>query len=239
MSKPLSADNPFTRGYQHLQINRLLLVLPIDGSSPRYLPLHPSQHQLHDLQIRLYRCVFNDEFALITEGQSVDEALRARCPHTGSAGTVIYAITGNDGGQPVHVGDTYSQEDANTVVHRLHFETGFYSRCWEISSAHLSSTARLYLESQATTESTGELLFDCFEMPHHCLGVKLIGTPWTAGYLERVHGSSTEALHQLHRDSGMPGSLLQLLHQAALADTRLLIFDPDAPVLQGLPVFDD
>ncbi|WP_337261506.1 MULTISPECIES: hypothetical protein [unclassified Serratia (in: enterobacteria)] len=168
MSKPLSADTPFTRGYQHLQINRLLLVLPIDGSSPRYLPLHPSQHQLHDLQIRLYRCVFNDEFALITEGQSVDEALRARCPHTGSAGTVI---------QPVHVGDTYSQEDANTVVHRLHFETGFYSRCWEISSAHLSSTARLYLESQATTESTGELLFDCFEMPHHCLGVKLIGTP--------------------------------------------------------------
>ncbi|WP_443006640.1 DUF5983 family protein [Serratia sp. MMO-24] len=46
-------------------------------------------------------------------------------------------------------------------------------------------------------------------------------------------------MHQLHRDSGMPGSLLQLLHQAALADTRLLIFDPDAPVLQGLPVFDD
>ena len=38
--------------------------------------------------------------------------------------------------------------------------------------------------------------------------------------------------------AGLPGSLVNVLHLAALADTRILIFDPDAPALEGLPLHD-
>ena len=34
-----------------------------------------------------------------------------------------------------------------------------------------------------------------------------------------------------------PQSLIQLLHLAALADTRILIFDPAAAILEGLARF--
>jgi hypothetical protein len=46
-------------------------------------------------------------------------------------------------------------------------------------------------------------------------------------------------LRQEHRAKGMPESLVEVLHLAALADVRMLVFDADAPVLDGLPLYDD
>ena len=34
-------------------------------------------------------------------------------------------------------------------------------------------------------------------------------------------------------------SLMQVLHLAALADVRMLVFDADAQVLDGLPIYDE
>ena len=65
-------------------------------------------------------------------------------------GAVVYAIHGDDfDGRPVHIGDTYSAEAAREVVQRLSFETGYYSRCWEISSAHISRETGQYLANLA------------------------------------------------------------------------------------------
>ena len=50
---------------------------------------------------------------------------------------------------------------------------------------------------------------------------------------------SAEQLRQEHRAKGMPESLVEVLHLAALADVRMLVFDADAPVLDGLPLYDD
>jgi hypothetical protein len=37
----------------------------------------------------------------------------------------------------------------------------------------------------------------------------------------------------------MPESLVEVLHLAALGDVRMLVFDADANVLDGLPLYDD
>src|SRR5690606_41123000 len=57
--------------------------------------------------------------------------------------------------------------------------------------------------------------------------------------LQHVEGITAEELRQEHRAKGMPESLVEVLHLAALADVRRLVFDADAPVLDGLTLYDD
>ena len=67
----------------------------------------------------------------------------------------------------------------------------------------------------------------------------MIATPWTDANLQYVEGITAEQLRREHQDKGMPESLLEVLHLAALADVRVLIFDADAPVLDGLPLYEE
>jgi len=79
-----------------------------------------------------------------------------------------------------------------------------------------------------------------FRIPYSpAVGVKLIATPWTDANLQHVEGITDEELRQEHRAKGMPESLVEVLHLAALADVRMLVFDADAPVLDGLTLYDD
>jgi len=233
-------SNPFLRGYQNLRIDRSLCITYEDDCPPVWRPLHPSQAHLTDDQVALFPCVFNNDFALITEGQDIPEDLEAQCQTEGVARTVVYAVSGDDSGRPVHVGDTYSEEAAREVVRRLGFETGFYSQCWEISSAHLNPEAGRFLAELADIATPSGFLFVAFRIPYSpAIGVKLIATPWTDANLQHVEGITAEALRQEHGAKGMPESLVDVLHLAALADVRMLVFDADAPVLDGLPLYDD
>ena len=141
-----------------------------------------------------------------------------------------------------HVGDLYSLEEAQAMVHRLRFETGHYSRAWEISTAHLTEEALRYLESRACnfdSRPTG-LLFEPFALTDcNGVGCKLIGTPWTDDNLMKIEGRPYSSLRQEQLDAGTPVALIKMLYLAALADVRLLIFDPDAAVLDGLAIFDE
>ena len=177
---------------------------------------------------------------MITEGQDIPDGLDAQCQTEGVVRTVVYAICGDDSGQLVHVGDTYSEEAARELARRLSFETGFYSRCWEISSAHLTPEAGRFLAELADIATPGGFLFVAFRIPYcPAIGVKLIATPWTDANLQHVEGITAEELQQEHRDKGMPKSLVEVLHLAAHADVRMLVFDVDAPVLDGLPLYED
>ena len=60
-------SNPFVRGYQNLSVRRLLAITYADECPSAYLPLHSSQAHMRDDQVRLYPCIFCDDFALITE----------------------------------------------------------------------------------------------------------------------------------------------------------------------------
>jgi hypothetical protein len=232
--------NPFVRGYQGLSVRRLLAITYEDDCPSTYLPLHPSQAHLRDDQVQLFPCVFCDDFALITEGQTIPDELDGKCRHTGIVRTVIYAVMADDFGTPVHVGDTYSEAAAREVVRRLTFETGHYSRCWEISSGHLPEATRQYLEALAGARTVTGLLFEAFWVPDSdAVGVKLIATPWTGANLESVEGRDARALHNEQVDACVPEPLIAVMELAALADVRMLIFDPNAPVLEGLALYDD
>lgn len=232
--------NPFLRGYQNLRIDRSLCITYEDDCPPVWRPLHPSQVHLPDDQIACFPCVFNNDFALIIEGQYISDDLEAQCQTEGVVRTVVYAVCGDDFGQPVHVGDTYSEEAAREVVRRLSFETGLYSRCWEISSAHLTAEAGHFLAELADIATPSGFLFVAFRIPYSpAIGVKLIATPWTDANLQYIESITAEELRREHRDKGMPESLVEVLHLAALADVRMLIFDADANVLDGLPLYED
>lgn len=232
----MSTDsNPFLRGYQNLRIERSLSITYEDDCPPVWRPLHPSQAHLTDDQVALFPCIFSNDFALITEGQDIPDDLEAQCQIDGVVRAVVYAVSGEDFGQRVHVGDTYSEEAAREVVRRLSFETGFYSRCWEISSAHLTAEAGRFLAELADIATPSGFLFVAFRIPYSpAIGVKLIATPWTDANLQLVEGITAEQLRQEHRAKGMPESLVEVLHLATIADVRMLVFDADASVLEGL-----
>lgn len=111
-----------------------------------------------------------------------------------------------------------------------------------ISTAHLTEEALHYLENQAgnfDSRPTG-LLFESFAL-NDCNGVgcKLIGTPWTDVNLVNTEDRPYSSLRQEQFDAGTPAALVNVLYLAALAGVRLLIFDPDAAVLEGLAMFDE
>ena len=70
------------------------------------------------------------------------------------------------------------------------------------------------------------------------VGCKLIGTPWTDDNLIKIEGCPYSSLRQEQLDASTPAALVNVLYLAALADVRLLIFDPDADVLDGLAIYD-
>ena len=235
-----SNNNPFVRGYDGLSVQRLIAISYDDDCPLTYLPLHPSQSNLPDSQLERRACIFSDDFVLITEDQAVPDELQAQCPSHGLARNVVYAVMAQEEGKPLHVGDTYSDEAAREVVRRLRHETGFYSRCWEISSGHLDAEAHRFLAELADIATPTLFLFIAFRIPYSpAIGVKLIATPWTDDNLRAVEGITARRLMQEHRRKGMPESLVHVLHLAALADVRMLVFDADAQVLDGLPIYDD
>ncbi|MBJ2281706.1 ABC transporter substrate-binding protein [Pseudomonas sp. MF6767] len=238
----LVASNPFARGYDNLHIERLLLITYENDCPPCFRPVHDSQAHLPDNELQLLPCLFNEDFALISEGQSIPDELDERCPSTGLVRQVIYAVMGEMLNERHHVGDLYSLEEAQAKVHHLSFETGHYSRAWEISTAHLPEEAMLHLEewvSHFVPRQNG-LLFEIFTLPDCCgIGCELIGTPWTDENLLNIEGNRYSSLRQEQLDAGIPEALVNVLYLAALADVRLLIFDPDAAVLNGLVIFDE
>lgn len=231
--------NPFIRGYQNLHVVCTLLITYEDDCPPAWRPLHASQAHLPDDEVARFPCIFCSNFALITEGQDIPAELEAQCPSDGLVRTVVYAVAGDDFGQPVHVGDAYSEKAAREMVRRLSFETVFYSRCWEISAEHLTDEAYRYLAGLAELDTPSSFLFIAFHIPYRrAVGVQLIGTPWTDDHLQPLEGISAEDLQQEHHDKGMPESLVEVLHLAGQADVRMLILDDDAAVLDGLPLYE-
>lgn len=231
-----NSTNPFARGFRNFRIERTLCIVHADDCPPVWRPLHESQAHLPDEQVALFPCIFNNDVALVTEGQTVPAELDAQCPSDGDIRLVAYGVMAEDfDGNPVHVGDVYSAEAARELVHRLRFQSGFYSRCWEISDVHLTRAARRYLSELVRKAAPSLSLIDTFPISDGvAVGVKLCSTPWRDANLQPVIDMKSEALRQEHRDHGLPESLLEVLHLAGQADVRMLVFDPDAPLLDGL-----
>lgn len=230
--------NPFARGYQNLRVVRTLFIIYADDCPPIWRPLHGSQAHLRDEEVSLFPCCIGDDFALISKGHILPQELDDQCEVEGVVRSVVYAVIGEDpDGQPIHVGDTYSRDAAQEVVARLSFETGHYSRCWEISTAHLSELSQRFLCGLVDRPAPSGLLFEAFRIPASpAIGLKLVATPWSEANLQQVEGSSVGQLLLKFRAAGVPDDLVRVLQLAANADVRILIFDGDASELDGLPL---
>lgn len=237
--------NPFLRGYWNLKIFRTLCISCDDGSPNVWRNVHASQQRLSDEELVSSSCIVTSDFAVITNGpEPVSAKVLTECDvgegvsGEGVIGAVVYAVHGEDfDGRPIHVGDTYSDEAAREMVQRLSFETGYYSRCWEISREHISVDTWHYLAKLADLATPEAFLFIAFRVPYSpAIGIKLISTPWTDQNLAHADGITAEQLRQEHRSNGMPDDLANILDLAGQADVRILILDADAPVLSGLPL---
>ncbi len=233
--------NPFVRGYQDLQMRRVLRILNDDMLTMHYRACHPCIDALSDEQVVQEHCLYNDNYVVLTGYGEVSDEIRDQCSFQGTVIETVWEITGKDAGQHVHLADMYSKEQAEELLRRWHFETGHYSQCWEISTEHISAASENYLSELIDRESPTALMFEVFGMPctPRAVGIKLYDTPWIAENLEFHDIESTSDLYQEQLNAGVPEDLLNVLHLAAAADTRILIFDQDAPTLTGLPVFLD
>jgi len=237
--------NPFLRGYWNLKIVRTLCISYEDGSPHIWRTIHADQQHLSDEELVSSPCIVTSDFAVVRNGtEPVSAELMADCDAVegvsgeGVVGAVVYAIHGDDiDGRPVHIGDTYSAEAAREAVQRLSFETGYYSRCWEISREHITVDTWHYLANLADLATPEAMLFIAFRVPYSpAIGVKLISTPWTDQNLEHAENITAEQLRQEHRNKDMPDDLANILELAGQADVRILSLDADAPALLGLPL---
>lgn len=231
--------NPFRRGYHALTVRRVLCITEDDRDRlPCYRPLHASQAHLSDDDVQGSLCIFCDDYGLVADKLPVPEALEIPCRRFGTVRNVVYEITGRLGDALAHVGDVYSLEAAQRTIEQIRFDTGVFSRCWEISSRHLSEDGWRYLTRLADAGQPSGLLVEAFRVPaSQAIGCKLIATPWTDEHLRAVDVQTAAELCGEHREAGMPDTLINLLHQAGEADVRILIFDADARPLDGLPLF--
>lgn len=231
--------NPFLRGYQGLTVQRQLIIGTVGGGPLVRRPLHPFHDHLNDERLFQSACRFCDHYALMLEGTPQSPTLNRRCQHEGTVLDVIHAVMVTESGELTHLGDAQSGEAAQMMVQRLSFDTGHYSQCWEISTAHLCPQSFVYLRNASSRETPSGLLFEVFRLQDDStFGCKLYATPWHDRALRRVDGINRQQLHQEHLKAGVPHCLVRILHLAALADTRILIFDPDAPELNGLEIYE-
>ncbi|CAM5559254.1 DUF5983 family protein [Eoetvoesiella caeni] len=226
----MTTNNPFIRGFNNLKITRKLAINYGSEFPLAYRSLHPSQEHLNDNSLPYSALLFGDDHAYVLDPkQQVPKEIQQQATDSGTIMAVIFEIVGEVGGNQVHVGDLPTRDSANIVVEQLKFHTGHYSRCWEISNSHVSEDEFEYLSKLAGSSEPTGLFFEVFNIPaSQAVGIKLIATPWDC------IGDHLKTLV----DGGVPLSLASLLILAARADTRILILDPDAQVLDGLAVFD-
>jgi len=95
-------------------VQRQLQITYDNDCPPCYRQLHESQTHLPDDALQGVPCIFQDDFALIAEGQMLDQALEEQCNAEGLVCAVCYGIFSSPGMQ--HVADTFSAESAELLA---------------------------------------------------------------------------------------------------------------------------
>jgi hypothetical protein len=233
-------NNPFVRGFQRLSVQRLVGISTDPGTPLLYLPLHPSQEHVQDADINQRPINYGNHFALHGSEPYASSCLLSSCQDIGWVQTVVYALITEVDGKPIPVCDTYSSDAAQKLIQTISFDNGTFSRCWEISTAHVCQQSLSYLHGLTQTSRLCTKLFEVFRVPAgNLIGIKFLNTPWTDSNLQALEGKTAQDLRTEHERSGIPPMLLNVLHLAGEADVRFLFLDPDGFVLNGLPIIDD
>ena len=133
----MTTPNPFIRGYQDLFIRRELLITYDEHFEPCYRQITAEQQDAADDQLVGHYSVFNETHALAIEPEEVTADQHTLYPSNGQVRAVVYALRAIENGEEIHLGDTETLARAQGLLKRIQFETGFYSRAFEITSSHL------------------------------------------------------------------------------------------------------
>lgn len=172
----MTTANPFIRGYQDLYIRRELLVTYDDHFEPCYRQITAEQQDLADDQLIGHHSIFSETHALAVEPETVTEDQHTLYPGNGQVRAVVYAVRATENGEELHLGDTETLARAQGLLKRILFETGFYSRAFEITSSHLPDDEWNELQDLVQHADTQQLMFECFTLPNSdAVGFKLHG----------------------------------------------------------------
>lgn len=231
----MSTKNPFSRGYSDFEITRLLAIDYGSEFPLAYRKLHPSFDKKTDNYVTSHSfCLFNDDYAYLLNDDTAEFA-NEHASDSGQVRSVFYQLTAKDKNH-VHLGDFLTRESAHAASKQLAFDNGFFSRCWEISSSHVSGSDYSWLKENMSAILP---LISCFEIDFSCMGLRLSCTPWSDENLRMAYGyDSVSKLRSAMAEAGFSEPLIDLLFLAANANVRFLILDSDASTLDGLPVFD-
>lgn len=238
------SPNPFERGFDHFNIKRLVHYYSkdpnIDGFN--YQPIHESQQHLKDYEFQNQPCICSDQFLLL-DTQPIAEGLRAQCKYQGIIIRVVYRIMGKTKDHDYLIGDALTQRYAEDIIDRLRFTTGNFSRCWEISSDHLCEASKDFFDNwlKQDDDPYRHCFIEPFIIPQsgvYNYGVRLNHTPWINKHLKGYCHMDANDLYQRQLAAGVPKSLVDILHLAGAAGTRIVIFDPFSDfILKPLPTY--
>lgn len=239
--------NPFERGYQDFRIERLAMIYTRDlPGCLHYARVHPSQDNFRDFEFEGKGAIFSDHHAVM-DLDLVSATLRSECKYRGHFIKVIYRLIASDGADKTIIGEALTLKDAQRIVQNLQFDTGFYSRLWEISNRHIPKEVLDLLRNKAKKLSEnlidGYFLMDLFILDHpgdetdFDLGIRLNRIPWTQEHVTKVMHYDLVELRDGYLNDGLPSSFVDLVLQAGMAEVRILVFSEQGKVLEGLPTF--
>lgn len=235
--------NPFKRGFDHatpLWSRRALAILPTDGAPLIHRDI-PVDHPYLSDDVWLGREVWFTDTHAGAVAYSPGTIDQNDVSH-GVVENLVFGLYATETGEPRHLADAPSAQAAGELLEAMRFTTGHYSRSWEISTDHLPGSAWDYLATQAMYRTPTGMMFEVFPVTqaHDCLviGIKLVATPWTTCHLKSLEEHPV-SLRKEQLKADVPAPLVDVLHLAAQADVRFLVFDPDAGILDGLPVYEE
>lgn len=243
--------NPFCKGYTNFSIELMVGICDEDINEFYRLPIHELHKDIDSSEIIGESALYCDDYVLLDKDDN-PKKLVAKC-NLGFIVDYAYRIRANHQSNLAHyvyLGNHDSKEQAHSFIENITFNTGAYSRCYEISNVHLSVETLEALQQKLMVDlmlpqADDENLFQIFSFHYpygnvgqFCIGVKLIATPWNDKHLLQEINMTAQELYNQQVDAEIPMDFLNLIQLAGEADVRVLIFDPSAPKLEGLPIFE-
>lgn len=237
--------NPFQRGYTDFKIERLAMVYTQDLPwCLHYAPIHSAHEAMKDFEFENQQAVFDDHHVSLM--RCAGKTRLDECRYRGQLIKIIYRVLATEYASQVIIGQALSLLEAERMIDNIQIQTGYYNRCFEISSTHLPWRDLENLKNRAEESPQivdAPFLIDLFLINNERndnfdLGIRLNRTPWTEDErLEKVLCPDSTDLRQHYLEEGLSSELIDLLLLAGKADVRLIIFSDNAPILSRLATY--
>jgi hypothetical protein len=234
----MSYFNPFDLGFTAPEIHRVLEIEINEFVSPLLRRVHPMQDNWFEDCFVGNPCHYSQTHAwTYTKRQEPEEEILRAMPDSGKVVGVRYALTARDRIEmEVNLGFYPTYGLALNALKRVNPERTPFARAWEITDRHLDKDDLTFLKEKSG--SGGKFYTVHSPLSLGGIAVELIATPWTNANLNELFGLRVRDLVREQLQSGMPKNLLKILHLAARANIRYLIFRVGGVELSELEVFE-